>query len=149
MSGEIREASTTCDTNETVAWREKKKKKRIVPRMESWSGLIAKVKHRMQLSPMSAFMPFCSADSARKTDQERRVYNIINRREAFLIKLAWINMTSPRVLSLRDEKNISPLNLRDFSKIFGEKCHLISLQFYILQWLNKLRFLFQLYITNW
>jgi len=36
--------------------------------MESWPGLIAEVKHRMQLSPTSVFMhymPFCSADYGR------------------------------------------------------------------------------------
>ncbi|KYN12920.1 hypothetical protein ALC57_14985 [Trachymyrmex cornetzi] len=38
-------------------------------RMESWPGLIAEVKHRMQLSPTSVFMhymPFCSADHGRR-----------------------------------------------------------------------------------
>ncbi|KYM78085.1 hypothetical protein ALC53_11553 [Atta colombica] len=44
-------------------------KRNELRRMESWPGLIAEVKHRMQLSPTSVFMhymPFCSADHGRK-----------------------------------------------------------------------------------
>ncbi|KYQ46858.1 hypothetical protein ALC60_14149 [Trachymyrmex zeteki] len=50
-------------------------------RMESWPGLIAEVKHRMQLSPTSVFMhymPFCSADHGRRGQsnigKERHIY---------------------------------------------------------------------------
>lgn len=54
-------------------------------RMESWPGLIAEVKHRMQLSPTSVFMhymPFCSADYSRRGQsnigKERRIIYFIS-----------------------------------------------------------------------
>jgi len=57
------------------------------------------------------------------------------------------------MLNLRDETNISTLNSSDFSKIFEERCHLIPLQSYTLQWLIlnivKKIMLFQLQIINW
>ena len=62
-------------------------KRNELRRMESWPGLIAEVKHRMQLSPTSVFMhymPFCSADHGRRGQsnigKERRIIYFISGR---------------------------------------------------------------------
>lgn len=65
-----------CDTNGTVAWKRNK-----LLRMESWPGLIAEVKHRMQLSPTSVFMhhmPFCPKDYGGARRTVTKMYNIFH-----------------------------------------------------------------------
>lgn len=81
--------------------------------MESWPGLIAEVKHRMQLSPTSVFMhymPFCSADHGRGQSnggKERRIIYFISGGGAKLSSPLFDICYAASPLILRNEKIFS------------------------------------------
>ncbi|KYN39888.1 hypothetical protein ALC56_05656 [Trachymyrmex septentrionalis] len=87
-------------------------------RMESWPGLIAEVKHRMQLSPTSVFMhymPFCSADHDRRGQSNIGKERLGDTFFAIIRHILCI-YTSP--LTFRNNKFLS-LNLKRFNFWLG------------------------------